>query len=315
MITNRIVYIVNTMPTATLKTNINLPVLKAWERIFELLECIYDHPYDRIGFQESVVLLYGGDKSPKSVFRGMAVPTLRNLGVIVGFGDDIRASANGALLHIANKEKKSEGLRVLRAILVEIDENFGIISYLLEKPTLGINDFLQDWQKRVVTSKIRKATGPKAQERASRERLLDWINFLAFSEILYKNHDQIRIDNINLEKTNRDLDITVQDKSKNFQSVLFTSYKKIVFEQKGVGTVELDNLRQETSERMYNKYKVVLTEKQFDRLLSELPKVSDKYVITLGRSMGADEKLYYYQGKYYQTLFIRFLTSEEVTHG
>ncbi|MDP1713611.1 MAG: hypothetical protein Q8L41_02605 [Anaerolineales bacterium] len=303
------------MPNATPKDNISLPVLKAWARIFELLECIYDHPYDREGFQEAVVNLYGGDKSSKSVFRGMAVPTLRNLGLIVGYGDDIRASANGSLLHIAKKEKESEGLRVLRAILVEIDENIGVLPYLAEKPTVSANDFLQDWLNRVTTSKIRKSTGPKAQERASRERLLDWINFLAFSEMLYKNHDQIRIDNMNLERTNGDLDITAHDKSRNFQSLLFASYRKIVFEQKGIGTVELDNLRQETSVQLYKKYKVVLTERQFNKLLSELPKASDKYVIALGRSMGADEKLYFYQGKYYQTLFIRFLTPEEVTHG
>jgi len=303
------------MSNATLKGNVSLPVLKAWARIFELLECVYNHPYDRVGFEESIISLYGGEKSSKSVFRGMAVPTLRNLGLIVGYGDDIRASANGALLHIAKKENKAEGLRVLRAILVEMDNNIGVLPYLAEKSVVSVNDFLQDWLQRITTSKVRKSTDSKAQERASRERLLDWINFLAFSEILYKSHDQIRGDSINIERTKGDLDITAHVKSSTFQPILFISYRKIVFEQKGIRTVEIDNLRRETSERMYTKYKEVLTERQFDGLLSELPKASDNYVITLGRSMGADEKLYFYQGKYYQTLFIRFLIPEEVTHG
>ncbi|MBI2757999.1 MAG: hypothetical protein HYX49_04905 [Chloroflexi bacterium] len=303
------------MPSVIQKNKISLPVLKAWGRIFELLECIYDHPYDRTGFQEAVVQLYGGDKSSKSVFRGMAIPTLRNLGLILGYGDNIRASANGYLLHMTRKEDQSEGLRVLRALLVELDENIGVLSYLAEKSTIVITDFLQNWLDKIMTSEVRRSTNPKAQERAARERLLDWINFLTFSEILYKNHDHIRIDDTNLQRTKKDLDITALYKRENFQSLLFTSYKKIVFEQKGMSTVEIDNLRKETSVSMYEKHKVLLTERQFDGLLSELPKVSNKYVMTLGRSMGADEKLYFYQGKYYQTLFIRFLTAEEVKNG
>ena len=88
---------------------IELPVLKAWKRIFELLECICCHEYDREGFQDAVLRLYGGEKSSKSVFRGMAIPTLRNLGLIVGFGDVIHASANGLLTVLAYERSKTDG--------------------------------------------------------------------------------------------------------------------------------------------------------------------------------------------------------------
>lgn len=303
------------MPSATLINRVNLPVLKAWEKIFDLLECIYEHPYDRDGFQEAVLRLYGNDKSSKSVFRGMAIPTLRSLGLVVGFGDVIRSSSNGSLIHIARKESKDAGLRVLRAILVEIDEKIGVLSYLDQKSIFGLNDFLQEWLGKVVTSGIRRSKNPKAQEHSARERLLDWINFLNFAEILYNDHDNIRIDETVYEQTKKDLEIAAPAKSEHFKDFLFVSYKKLVFEQKGIGTVEIEDLRREIAISMYNKQKAILTERQFDRLLSELPKMDADYVITLGRSMGADEKLYFYQGKYYQTLFIRSLANEEVRNG
>lgn len=301
------------MQNATPDNKIVLPVLKAWGRIFELTECIYDHPYDREGFQEAVLRLYGGNKSSKSVFRGMAIPTLRNLGLIIGYGDDIRASANGSLLHLARNEKRADGYRVLRALLVEIDKSIGVLAYLTSKPTISLSEFLQEWQSRVTTTKVRKSTGTK--DRAAHERLVDWISFLSFSEILYKSHEYMRIDDVVLAKTEEDLDTSIKEKKEHFQSILFNSYKKAVFVQKGIGTVELDDLRRETSLAMYKKHKVILTERQFDNLLSDLPKTSDHYVITLGRSMGADEKLYLFQGKYYQTMFVRFLNKEEATHG
>ena len=78
--------------------------------------------------------------------------------------------------------------------------------------------------------------------------------------------------------------------------------------QKGIRTVEMEELRRGIAIRMFEKHNMVFTESQFDILLSELPKSSVDYVITFGRSMGADEKLLYFQGKYYQSIFIRFMT-------
>lgn len=296
------------MPDATQLTKVDLPVLKAWQRIFDLLECVHDYPYDREGFQQAVLRLYGNEKSSKSVFRGMAIPTLRNLGLILGYGSDIRASANGSLLYIARKASEDEGMRALRAILVELDENIGVLPYLSKKSTLVFDEFLEYWLGKVSTAAIRKSTNPKAQERAAHERLLDWIKFLTFAEVLYKEHENIRIDEMHFEQSKKDLDITVPEKKDTFSSLLIASYKKIVNrEQEGVGTVEIEDLRRELAITTFQNNKLILTENQFDKLLSEQPKTTTDYVITLGRSMGADEKLYYYQGKYYQTIFVRFL--------
>jgi hypothetical protein len=295
------------MQTATQNPKINIPVLKAWRRVFELIECIHDHPYDREGFQYAVLDLYGGDKSSKSVFRGMTIPTLRNLGLIVGYGDNIHESANGALLYAANAAGQLDRMRALRAILIEIDnENIGVSSDLLtEQSTFALEDFVKRWMPKVNITDNRTISNPIAQARAARERVLDWINFLTFAELLYNQHDNLRIDIEKFSQAKQDLDYQIAEKKENFKTFLFSGYKKIVFEQQGMGTVEIENLRTEVALSFHKKLNVILTEKQFDALLSDLPKTSDNHIISLGRSMGADEKLFFFQGKYYQTLLIR----------
>lgn len=286
-------------------TKATLPVLKAWKRIFELLECINDHPYDRDGFQEAVLRLYEG-KSPKSVFRGMSVPTLRRLGFIVGYADVIRISANGALVHTARQESKSEGLRALRAVLLEMDDQIGLLSYLENKSAIPIQGLIDDWTPRVDISDSRVAHKPKARNRAARERLLDWVNFLTFAELLYSSGQNVRVDARRLTQTRNDVDANTSEKRESFEKNLFKAYRRIVFEQLGIKTVEIEHLRRELAVRAYEQSHLLITEKQFDVLLKGLPKASDEYTIAFGRSMGADEKLFFFQGKYYQTVSIRF---------
>lgn len=286
-------------------TKATLPVLKAWKRIFELLECIDDHSYDRDGFQEAVLELYEG-KSPKSVFRGMAVPTLRRLGFIVGYADVIRISANGALVHTARQESKSEGLRALRAVLLEMDDQIGLLSYLENKSAIPIQGLIDDWTPRVDISDSRVAHKPEARNRAARERLLDWVNFLTFAELLYSSGQNVRVDARRLTQTRNDIDVDTSEKRESFSPSFFKAYRKIVVEQSGIKTVEIERLRKELAVRAYRQSHLLITEKQFDVLLKGLPKASDEYTIAFGRSMGADEKLFFFQGKYYQTVSIRF---------
>jgi len=282
-----------------------LPVLKAWKRVFELLECIDDHPYDRDGFQEAVLKLYEG-KSPKSVFRGMAVPTLRRLGFIIGYADVIRISANGALVHTARQESKSEGLRALRAVLLEMDDQIELLSYLENKSAIPIQDLIDDWTPRVAISDSRVAHKPKARNQAARERLLDWVDFLTFAELLYSSGQNVRVDTNRLTQTRNDIDVDTSEKRESFSQNFFKAYRKIVVEQSGIKTVEIERLRKELAIRIYGQSHLLITEKQFDALLKEYPKASDEYTIAFGRSMGADEKLLFFQGKYYQTVSIRF---------
>lgn len=284
-------------------TKRTLSVLKAWKRIFELLECINDHPYDRDGFQEAVLRLYEG-KSPKSVFRGMAIPTLRRLGFIVGYGDVIRISANGALVHRAHQVSKPVGLRALRAVLMEIDEGIGLLSYLEDKTIVPFQSLMDEWTPEVKISDRRVTHKPEARSRAARERIRDWVDFLAFAQLLFNDGQSVLVDADHLEQARHDTDAS--DKLEYFRENFFAAYKKTVVEQKGIKTVEIEYLRKEVAIRAYDQYRLLVTEKQFDVLLGRLPKTSDQYTITFGRSMGAEEKLFFFQGKYYQTVSVRF---------
>lgn len=284
---------------------ISIPVLKAWNKIFDLIKCINENPYNRIGFENSIMALFPG-KSEKSVFRGMAIPTLRNLGLIVGYGDVIRISANGALIYFADQYSHNEGLRILRAILYEYDLQIGICETIgitrisktknLVSYFIGVINFDQ--------SKI-LLTGDK-KEKASKERIIDWINLLIFSGLLYNTENGLIIDEENLKLAQTDTDYLQSEKENIFKKIFFHCYNRIVSNQGNINTVEIELLRKEVALKAYKEKHIVITEKQFDEYLQRLPKSATNYSITFGRSMGADEKLFYYQGQFFQTIFIRF---------
>jgi hypothetical protein len=282
------------------------PVLKAWDRIFDLLKCIHDNPYNRRGFEESVLALFNSEYS-KSVFRGMAIPTLRNLGFIVGFNDVIRISANGNLICQAYTNSRDDGLRVLRAILMEFDKKIGILSFLAEQSIYPIEDLIKELSRKIIIDDIRTFDNPEAQKRAAAERLRDWVKFLSFAELLYNDNKNVVLDKGHLHSAKDDLDENVEVKKHGFEINIIPAYQKIVYEQKGISTVEIEEVRKEVASRLYYQLRVILTENQFDILFAKFPKVTDTYILSLGRSMGADEKLFYYQNKYYQTMFFRFL--------
>jgi hypothetical protein len=238
----------------------------------------------------------------------MAIPTLRNLGFILGFGDNIRISANGNLVYeVDTTINHEEGLRALRAILVEFDEKIGVLSFLLQKPAYHIDELIKELSREITINDTRTLNKPQLQQRAANERLQDWINFLSFSELLYNHDKNILLDEKHFNDAKQDLDTGVEAKKQLFDKNLISSYRTIMVEQKGVSTVEIEELRKKIASKLYLQSREILTQNQFDRLFTEFPKITETYIISLGRSMGADEKLFYFQGKYYQTLYIRFL--------
>jgi hypothetical protein len=282
-------------------------VIKAWKRIFELLECVYQHPFDRKGFQEAVLNLYGNVRSSKSVFRGLAIPTLRSLGYILGYADLIRASANGTLVHVAHEVKLTEGFRALRATLLEIDDSIGILHYLCSRPALALGEMLPSWTGVVETSEMHKFRTPAARSRAAQERLTDWIRFLDYAQLLYMEGDQIRVDAGALGRARQDLDPKLGGKARRFVPSLLRAYKRLVHQQAGNRDIEINSIRTQVAVDMYQELGALFTEHQFDILLSETPKTTRQYSLSFGRSMGAEEKLFTFNGKYYQTISIRDL--------
>lgn len=283
---------------------VEIPVLKAWNRVFELLAALDENPYNRFGFQDAVLNLYPG-KSPKSVFRGMAVPTLRRLGLMVGYGDVIRISANGALINAASQMSPSEGLRTLRAILLEMDLEIGMLVYIDTMQMIHDKDLIEEWIPVIKISDSRIAESQDSQTKGARERLQDWLRFLIFAQLLISTGDSIRIDGENLSQAKDDIEAREGGKRELFNHFFFSDYRMLVVEQRGIRTVEIESLRRKLAMSVYRQIGVLITEMQFDWLLAQLPMTSEEYTITFGRSMGADEKLFSYKGKFYQTLSIR----------
>ena len=291
--------------TQGMTAKVSIPVLKAGSRIFELLGCVADNAYNREGFEIAVLDLYGSAYS-KSVFRGMAVPTLRNLGFIVGYGDLIRISANGALVHVARQVDLSEGLRALRALLVEMDADIGMLDYLRDAATVTLESLVAEWSERIELSDRRVANRRPARNRAARERILDWVGFLAFAELVYRDKHGVRLDAARAQEAVQDVNPLSPTKAEAFEDLVIGEYRKLVSGQKGVKTLEIEELRRAVVTQAYRRGRAIITEKQFDTLLSRLPPDTSSYTIGFGRSMGADEKLFYHKGKYFQTITIRF---------
>ncbi len=272
-----------------------IPVLKASpKRLFDILDCVYNHPYDRDNFRECVLRLYPG-RDEKSVFRGMVIPTLRRLGLIVGYEGTIRSSANGGLLVAATNRLHDEGLRVLRVLLLEIDQDGPhLLDYL--------NEIKSATQKDIEVKVL--PTLVNVSNKQGLERVRDWIKYLLFSSLIEVCEYKLRLNGDTIQTSKVDAD--ERGKEEVFSSILFQSYKELVSTQRGMVSVDITELRHTVALTYYNEHLSIVTEKQFDRMLARMPKTTSEYTIFFGRSMGTAEKLFVLDGAYYQTLGIRF---------
>jgi len=275
-----------------------LPVLKASShKLFALLSCVRDHPYDRDSLREAALDLYPG-RDEKSVFRGMVIPTLRRLGLIVGYERSIRLSANGALITTALDISRSEALRVLRAVLLEIDHATG---HSLEELEQGGPTPARQFQE----TQAARIEGPS--QRQSLERVRDWIAYLAYAGLVRPHDDYLEVDLDTLQWARTDLEPT--SKNDFFGGYLLGGYRKLVRHQSGIRSIGIEDLRQEVAVSAYTGDSAIITGNQFDDLLRGMPNITTEYVITFGRSMGPEERLFVLGGRYYETISIRF--SEE----
>ena len=257
--------------------------------ILSILECMNQYKFDRNNMRKCILDLYN-NKSEKSVFRGIAIPTLRKLGLIIGHNDYIRPSANGSLL-LFSKKKGIIFERVLRTVFLEIDnELFCFIDYFLLKKILEIS-----------------FSNLLAENELNREYSKRWIKIL-------KNCDLIKLDEnakwpekrLALNRTSllqAKNDLNYDKKKEYFFEYLFKSYKKLV--SQGSTIVDIEDIRRELGINILKDKMKVVTEKQFDNLLRDFPLVTDDYIISLGKPMGSEEKLFNYNNSYYRTISIK----------
>lgn len=280
-------------------TGKDLPLIKEYriDMIEKCLECIDRYAYNRDKQKICVLDLYPNKKNrsmedrDKSVFRGMVILSLRQLGLILGYENAIRLSANGKLLVESKSIDQLLHNRVRRAIIYEIDETvFGFIDTIKSKNLSLFEDFCK-----VLFEKI-----DAPSEKQKRERISHWVSILKQVELIDYSSKQISVNNRNLNQTLNDIN------AKNlllFEKYFFETYFQLGRDSAGV--VDIADLRERVSVRMLRECNVILTEKRFDNMLRNILSGTHKYLVSLGKPMGAREKLFEYKGGYFRTILIK----------
>ena len=285
-------------------SNKKIPLIKEYrvDKLKNCLKYIDTYSFNRDKQKEFILSLYPDkkDKDPehkeKSVFRGMVIPSLRHLGLIVGHGDLLRTSANGKLIIESELTNKNLHQRVLRAVIYEIDQNiFQFIDVLRENDSINIRNFLQ----------LMNINAPS--EKQKKERISHWFSILKEVELINYNAKNIIF---NEHKYNQILsDVDVNNKSmEDFKKYLFNVYFEL--SKKTAGIIDIADLRENVALKLLRENKIILTENQFDEMLRKIPFATDDYIISFGRPMGAEEKLFKRNGNYFRTLSIKFFRRE-----
>lgn len=280
-----------------MKSNKKIPLIKEYriDKIKNCLKCIDKYPFNRDKQKECILSLYSNKKNrdpnhkEKSVFRGMIIPTLRVLGLIIGYGDYIRVSANGKLIIESEFMSDKHHQRALRAVIFEIDKNkFQFINIILNKTSSSIQSLLN-------------AIDNNIPEKQKKERVKKWCSVLEQVGLINSNK-WLSVDYLKYKQTFLDMDIKHKD-MEIFKKYLFDAYFELGKETAGI--VDIADLRERVAMKILKNNKVVLTENQFDEILRNIPFVTDDYIISLGRPMGAEEKLFKYKEEYFRTFSIK----------
>ncbi len=281
-----------------------IPLIKEHriQKLFKVMNCFEQYPFNRDGLRECILQLYG-DKEEKSIFRGMVIPSLRHLGLILGYDEDLRLSANGTLIVVARKKSEKEGLRVFRAVLTEIDDADIKILKTIAKKNIDFSNLKQNL---VENEKIEAPSKKQA-----RERINHWVSMLLETGLLAEENKKIDTARVILSQVEIDLDM--ETKKDKFEKLFFDAYKSIFKKQENVPIVDIADIRTAVSTAFYSNHNLIVTERQFDVMLGGIKFATDEYIISLGRAMGAEEKTFIHENNYYRTISIRFLNKEGKT--
>jgi len=266
-------------------------------RLTQVLRIFNKYPYDREMQKDSILELYP-NKTEKSVFRGMVIPSLRYLGLIIGYENFIRLSANGRIILEGGKKGKKEELRIWRALMLELDfKKFKFLKKIKNDTNI---------KKEILIEKLSNDIEGPSKIQIS-ERIKKWLRMIIDCKLIKSSKNILILDRVLLKDAEDDL--KVNNKRKIFKNILFEEYRSFPYKETA-GIVDIADLREQVAKKIYEKFKKILTESQFDILLREMPLVTDKYIISLGHPMGAEEKLFNYKGEYYRTINITFFNKE-----
>jgi hypothetical protein len=274
-----------------------IPLIK--ERRFELLvdslKCPNDNKYERTRQIDCVLQVYNKKtrEYEKSIFRGIVIPTLGKLGLIVNYGRMVKPSENGHLLIIARELGEELYKAAKTQVIIDIDrEMFGFMEVIN-----GTGPNSKD-----VLLRLMDLSPPTSSEKQKRERVRNWLKILSANNLIIDSEDFITLNSETIWKCDSQSSKIVNMYAE-LKGEILKGYS--VLADRTYGIVDIEELRIITSESCLKKYKLIVTRKVFDQILGKVIKNETRLKITLGHSMGKGEKLFKLDGEYYRTIHIK----------
>ena len=277
-----------------------IPLIKEYriQKLIESLKCIDKFAYYREKQRDCILKLYlnSSNKSiehrEKSIFRGMVIPSLRYLGLIIGFGDSIKPSANGKLIIESQFDNELHG-RCLRAITYEIDKKIFEFLSIITKNKFSKKNFIAFLSEQVVG----------ISDKQKKERIKKWLSILYQVKLIeFSQNDIIEVNEKNYKQVISDTNPELKDFTKFCEYCVDEYYN---LGKNSAGIVDIRDLRENVGIRFLKERRAILTESQFDYLFSRFIFTTQNFHVSLGEPMGADQKLFEYKGKFYKTVIMR----------
>jgi len=279
----------------------SIPPLKEYriEKIIEALNCFDLFPLNREKQKICIFNFYRGqykkpiDSFDKAIFRGMVIPSLRYLGLIIGYGDFIKVSSNGKLILESSTINEKLKNITIRAIVLEIDmSKYHFLSFLEDQLFTNIQEFIA----------VYFDNSPEISKKQKEERISKWLTILLQVQLISQEQGSIHIHRENFNSSKKILDVE-NINFKEFEKSLLQAYVKI--SEKSAGIVEIENLRLAVSMTLFKDSHVILTEQMFDDLFAKLIENQEDLTFSLGRPMGKHEKLFKFRENYFKTVYIK----------
>jgi len=273
-----------------------IPLIKEYriKKLTRCLECFDRFAYNREKQRNCVLELYPNKCSKtlehreKSIFRGMVIPSLRYLGLIIGFGDIIKPSANGKLI-VESQFDNELHERCWRAIIYEVDKGKFNFLQVINQYKLSKKNLIE-----VLSNQIE---GISLKQK--KERIEKWSSIL-HQVGLIKYSTNVSLNENNYKQVLLDINPDLKDFERFCEFVIDKYYE---LSKGSIGIIDIRDLREAVA-LVFLKEKHILTEIQFDHLFRKFISSTNLH-ISLGEPMGADQKLFKYKDKFYKTIIIR----------
>lgn len=275
-----------------------IPLIKEY-RIYKLvkcLECFNKFAYNREKQRDCILSLYPNkmqkslEHREKSIFRGMVIPSLRYLGLIIGFEDMIKLSANGKLI-VESQFDNELHERCRRAVVYETDTRIFNFLTIIEQHKYSKNELIMSLSDQIIG----------ASDKQKKERIEKWLSILHQVELI-ENLGGISINKKNHQQVLSDINPDLKDFNK-FCDYTIDGYYNL--SKNSAGVVDIRELRQFVAVSFMKESNEILTENQFDYLFRKFMSTTKNFHISLGEPMGPDQKLFEYKDNFYKTVIMR----------